>query len=74
MKSRSPVLSIGDQPAATLPAIIPAITVGAPNAEFDRDLIDLDRFRESGVGAGEGELKLSSRVGVCGTLIELDRE
>lgn len=53
---------------------MPAITVGAPRAELDRDLIDLDRFRESGVGAGEGALKLSSRVGVCGALIELDRE
>lgn len=65
---------MGDQPAATLPAIMPAITVGAPRAELERDLIDLERLRESGVGAGDGAPKLSSRVGVRGARIELDLE
>lgn len=36
-------LSIGDHPA-TLPAIIPAMTVVAPKAELDRDLPDLPRL------------------------------
>lgn len=51
---------------------MPAITVGAPKAELDRDLFDLDRALESGVAAGVGEL--SSPTGVCGSLIELERE
>jgi hypothetical protein len=54
--------------------MMPAITVGAPKAELERDLVDLDRRRESGVGAGDGAPKLSALVGVCGARIELDRE
>lgn len=52
--------------------MMPAITVGAPKAELDRDRVDLDRALESGVGTGDG--KLSSRVGVCGSRTELERE
>lgn len=68
--------SIGDHPA-TLPAIMPAITVVAPRAELDRDLLLLERLRESGVGAGEP--KLSSRstvspVGVRGRELVRDLE
>ena len=63
---------MGDQPAATLPATIPAMTVGAPKAELDLDLTDLERVLESGVAAGDG--KPSSPVGVCGSLIEFERE
>lgn len=48
------------------------MTVGAPNAELDRDRLDLDLARESGVG--HGDPKLSSRVGVCGAYTEFDRE
>ena len=45
---------MGDQPAATLPATMPAMTVGAPKAELDLDLTDRDLVRESGVAAGVG--------------------
>jgi hypothetical protein len=61
--SRDTLLSMGDHPAATPAATMPAMTVGAPSAELDRDLIDLDLLRVSGVG-GSIEPKLSSRVGV----------
>lgn len=70
-KSRSPFRSIGDHPAAILPATMPVMTVAAPNAELDLDLIDRDRFLESGVPT---EPKLFSRVGVVGNLTEFDRE
>jgi hypothetical protein len=65
-KSGSPRRSMGDQPAATPPATIPAMTVAAPRALFDLERVLLLRLRESGVGAGEWLrlLKLSSRVGV----------
>lgn len=68
IESLSPYpLSIGDHPA-TLPAMIPAMTVVAPKAELDRDLLAL-RLRDSGeCEAKIGELKLSScwNSGVCG--------
>jgi len=54
------------QPAATLPAMIPAITVGAPRAELRRD-----RFLESGVAAVDP--KLASRV-VCVAWTDLDAD
>lgn len=81
-------LSMGDHPAApTLPATNPVMSVAAPRTELERDRIDLDLFLESGVAAPAAaaeaaaeppptpaEPKLSSRVGVAGALIELDRE
>lgn len=74
----SPFLSTGDHPAAILPAIMPAMTVGAPSAELERDLIERERLRESGVGVGAIEPTLSSRTGVEGGNglfdTELDRE
>ena len=51
---------------------MPAMTVGAPKAELDLDLTDLDRVLESGVAAGV--TMLSSPVGVWGSRIEFDRE
>lgn len=63
----------GDHAAATPAATRPAMTVGAPSAEFDRDRIDLDRLRDSGVAAPDPNL--SSIVGVCGGgSNELERE
>lgn len=62
----------GDHPAATPAATMPAMTVGAPSAELDRDRFDFDRARDSGVA--NGDPKLSSLVGVCGPCIELDLE
>ena len=72
-------LSIGDQPAATPAATIPAMTVGAPSAELDLDLIDRDRLRDSGdaaptTGAAPTDPKLSSLFGVCGACTEPVRE
>lgn len=61
---------MGCQPAATPAATIPAMTVGAPRAELERDLVDFRR--DSGVATGV--LKPSSCVGVCGGFTELDRE
>jgi hypothetical protein len=40
------------------------MTVAAPRALFDLERVLLLRLLESGVGAGEWLLKLSSRVGV----------
>lgn len=72
---------MGDHPAApTLPATSPVMSVAAPRTELDLERIDLDLFLESGVAAPAivppppVEPKLSSRVGVAGALMELDRE
>lgn len=45
-------LIFGCQPAATPAATMPAITVGAPNAELDRDLVDRGPLLELGVPIG----------------------
>ena len=63
---------IGEHPAATPAATMPAMTVGAPSAEFNRDRFDFDRARDSGVA--NGDPKPSSLVGVCGLCIESDLE
>ena len=68
----SAVRGFGCHPAATPAATIPAMTVGAPNAEFDLDRNDLVRGRS---GVFIGLPTVSSWVGVCGVLtIELDLE
>lgn len=63
---------IGDHPAATPAATIPAMTVGAPRAELERDRADRERCRDTGVATRDG--KLSSRPGVSVVSTELDRE
>ena len=45
--------SMGDQPAAILPATMPLMTVAAPSALFDLERMLLLRLRESGVGTAE---------------------
>ena len=67
---------MGAHPAATPAATIPAMTVGAPRAELERDRVDrVDRERCCEMGVATREGKLSSRPCVSDeALKELDRE
>src|SRR5450432_2817400 len=62
---------MGDHPA-TLPAMMPAITVVAPRAELDRDLLLLPRLRDSGVSPVANGSSERVSVGVWGRELLLD--